>query len=129
MGDKWFKNRQELGKKGEDAALEYLLQRGMKLLERNWRCGHKELDLVMEEEGFIRIVEVRTREYPSIVEPFESITVQKRSRVIAAAKGYMAQKGKFLQGGKEVVFDIVSVLFNGELFEVKYMGEAFAPKW
>lgn len=129
MGDKWFKNRQELGKRGEEVALEYLLQRGMKLLERNWRCGHKELDLVMEEEGFIRIVEVRTREYPSIVEPFESITVQKRSRVIAAAKGYMAQKGKFLQGGKEVVFDIVSVLFNGELFEVKYMREAFAPKW
>ncbi len=129
MGDKWFKNRQELGKRGEEVALEYLLQRGMKLLERNWRCGHKELDLVMEEEGFIRIVEVRTREYPSIVEPFESITVQKRSRVIAAAKGYMAQKGKFLQGGKEVVFDIVSVLFNGELFEVKYMREAFAPEW
>lgn len=129
MGDKWFKNRQELGKRGEEVALEYLLQRGMKLLERNWRCGHKELDLVMEEEGFIRIVEVRTREYPSIVEPFESITVQKRSRVIAAAKGYMAQKGKFLQGGKEVVFDVVSVLFNGELFEVKYMREAFAPKW
>ncbi len=129
MGDKWFKNRQELGKRGEEVALEYLLQRGMKLLERNWRCGHKELDLVMEEEGFIRIVEVRTREYPSIVEPFESITVQKRSRVITAAKGYMAQKGKFLQGGKEVVFDVVSVLFNGELFEVKYMREAFAPKW
>ncbi len=129
MRDKWFKNRQELGKRGEEVALEYLLQRGMKLLERNWRCGHKELDLVMEEDGFIRIVEVRTREYPSIVEPFESITVQKRSRVIAAAKGYMAQKGKFLQGGKEVVFDVVSVLFNGELFEVKYMREAFAPKW
>ena len=129
MGDKWFKNRQELGKKGEDAALEYLLRRGMKLLERNWRSGHKEIDLIMEEEGFIRIVEVRTREYPSIMEPFESITLQKRNKVIAAAKGYMEQKGRFLSGSREVVFDVVSVLFNGELFEIKYLREAFAPLW
>ena len=129
MGNKWFKNRQELGKKGEDVALEYLLQQGMGLLERNWRCGHKELDLIMEDGEFIRIVEVRTREYPSIMEPFESITVQKRNKVIAAAKGYMAQKGRFLCGNREVVFDVVSVLFNGELFEIKYLREAFAPLW
>ena len=129
MGDKWFKNRQELGKRGEDVALEYLLQRGMRLLERNWRSGHKELDLIMEEEGFIRIVEVRTREYPSVMEPFESITVQKRNKVIAAARGYIAQKGRFLSGSREVVFDVVSVLFNGELFEIKYLREAFAPLW
>mgnify|MGYP002512896587 CR=1 FL=1 len=80
-----------MGKKGEDVALEHLLQMGLKLVERNWRCGHKELDLIMEDEGFVRIVEVRTREYPSIMEPFESITAQKRNKVIAAAKGYMAQ--------------------------------------
>ena len=129
MGNKWFKNRQELGKRGEEIALEYLLQQGMKLLERNWRCGHKELDLIMEDGAFIRIVEVRTREYPSIMEPFESITVQKRNKVIAAAKGYMAQKGRFLSGSREVVFDVVSVLFNGELFEIKYLREAFAPLW
>lgn len=129
MGEKWFKNRQELGKRGEEVALEYLLRQGMKLLERNWRCGHKELDLIMEDGAFIRIVEVRTREYPSIMEPFESITVQKRNKVIAAARGYMAQKGRFLCGSREVVFDVVSVLFNGELFEIKYLREAFAPLW
>ena len=129
MGDKWFKNRQTLGKKGEDVALEYLLQRGMKLLERNWRCGHKEIDLIMEDGGFIRFVEVRTREYPSNMEPFESVSVQKRNKVMAAARGYMAGKGIKMCRGKEVVFDIVSILFNGSLFEIKYIGDAFAPLW
>ncbi|MBQ2134028.1 MAG: YraN family protein [Bacteroidales bacterium] len=129
MGDRWFKSRQELGKRGEEVALEYLLQRGMRLLERNWRCGHKEIDLIMEEERFIRIVEVRTKEYPSIMEPFESITAVKRNKVIAAAKGYMAQKGRLLGGEREVVFDVVSILFNGDLFEIKYIREAFAPLW
>ena len=126
-----FEKRQLLGKKGEDAALEYLLQRGMKLLARNWRCGHKELDLVMEDGNFIRFVEVRSREYPSIIDPLESITAPKREKTIMAAKGFLArmgQEGK-LSGGKEVAFDVVSVVFNGDLFELKYIGEAFGPSW
>lgn len=128
MERKWCKNRQDLGRKGEEVALEYLLQRGMKLLERNWRSGHRELDLIMEEGSFIRIIEVRTREYPSIIDPFESITLPKRRRIIAAARDFLAKR-RDLSGGKEVVFDVVSILLNGELFEVKYIREAFGPTW
>ena len=40
-----------IGRSGEDAALEYLLQNGYKLLERNWHCRHKEIDLIVENEG------------------------------------------------------------------------------
>ena len=129
MGDKWFKNRQELGRKGEDAALEYLLHRGMKLVERNWRSGHKELDLIMEEGDFIRFIEVRTREFPSLIDPFESITAAKRKKVISAAQGYMARGRGVEKRGKEVAFDVVSILFNGELLEIKYIREAFEPSW
>ena len=128
MSDLWCKNRQDLGKRGEDVALEYLLQRGMKLLERNWRSGHKELDLVMEEEGFIRIVEVRSRNYPAQIEPLESVDMVKRKKIIQAAKGFVAANRSRIKG-KEVVFDVVSILFNGELFKVEYVREAFAPTW
>ena len=128
MEDLWCKNRQDLGKKGEDVALESLLQRGMKLLERNWRSGHKELDLVMEEEGFIRIVEVRSRNYPAQIEPLESVDMVKRKKIIQAAKGFVAANRSRIKG-KEVVFDVVSILFNGELFKVEYIREAFAPTW
>ena len=128
MEDLWCKNRQDLGKKGEDVALEYLLQRGMKLLERNWRSGHKELDLVMEEEGFIRIVEVRSRNWPAQIDPLESVDMVKRKKIIQAAKGFVAENRSRIKG-KEVVFDVVSILFNGELFKVEYIREAFAPTW
>lgn len=121
-------NRQDLGKKGEDVALEYLLQRGMKLLERNWRSGHKELDLVVEEEGFIRIVEVRSRTFPAQIDPFESVNVVKRKKIIQAAKGFVAENRDRIKG-KEVVFDVVSILFNGEAFKIDYIREAFAPTW
>ena len=128
MEDLWCKNRQDLGKRGEDVALEYLLQRGMKLLERNWRSGHKELDLVMEEEEFIRIVEVRSRNYPAQIDPFESVGMAKRKKIMQAAKGFVAANRQRIKG-KEVVFDVISILFNGELFKVEYIREAFAPTW
>lgn len=129
MENLWCRNRQDLGRKGEERALEYLLQRGMELLERNWRIGHKEIDLIMLDGDFIRFVEVRTREYPSLIDPFESIGPQKRRKIVSAARGYLAGKGKWLSGGKEAVFDVVSILFNGELFELKYIREAFGPTW
>lgn len=131
MENLWCRSRQELGKKGEDVALEYLLQRGMKLLVRNWRSGHKELDLVMEDGDTIRFVEVRSREYPSLMEPFESVGAVKMKRVISAARGFLAVKGGegYLSGGKEVSFDVVSILFNGDLFEIKYIMGAFEPLW
>lgn len=128
MEDLWCKNRQDLGKRGEEMALEYLLQRGMKLLERNWRSGHKELDLIMEEDGFVRIVEVRSRSFPAQIDPFESVDAGKRRKVILAARGYVAANRDKVRG-KEVVFDVVSILFNGEAFKIEYIREAFAPTW
>ena len=108
--------------------MEKSIFRGMKLLERNWRSGHKELDLVMEEEGFIRIVEVRSRSVPAQIDPLESVDHAKRRKTIQAAKGYVAANRSRIKG-KEVVFDVVSILFNGELFKVEYVREAFAPTW
>lgn len=128
MDDLWCTNRQELGKRGEDVALEYLLQRGMVLLARNWHRGHKELDLVMEDGNFIRIVEVRSRNYPSLADPRESINAAKRKNVIAAARGFLGEN-KRLSGGKEVVFDVVSILFNSDAFKIEYIQDAFAPEW
>lgn len=136
MSDLWCKNRQDLGKRGEDVALEYLLQRGMVLLARNWRSGHKELDLIMDDGEFIRIVEVRTKNYPITVEPYETVTLPKQRLVMAAARRFLAAaragKVKGLAGlpeGREVVFDVASIIFNGELFNIKYIREAFGPQW
>lgn len=123
--------RQMKGRRGEDIALEYLLQQGMVLLERNWRCGHKELDLVMLDGNFIRVVEVRSRTWPSGTDPLESVDEAKRRKIISAARGFCATvaRERGVLEGREVVFDVVSILFNGDLFKVEYVKEAFAPSW
>ncbi len=117
--------RKELGKRGEDVALEFLLERGMVLVARNWRSGHREIDLIVEDADFIRIVEVRSLCYPNNVEPAETVDGQKRRWVLSAAKRFIAR----YMIVKEVAFDIVSVVFNGEIHKIEYIQNAFLPEW
>lgn len=114
-----------LGKKGEDVALNFLEGRGMRLVARNWRCSHKELDLIMDDGNFLRIVEVRSLSYPNDILPFETVGPVKRRMIIAAARSFVGVSGI----DKEVVFDIVSVVFNGDIFTIGYIENAFAPQW
>lgn len=114
-----------VGRKGEDLALEFLKKRNMKLVARNWRCGHKELDLVMYDGMFVRIVEVRTLCYPNLYRPAESVDWRKRAKVIGAARLFANQ----YQICNEIVFDIVSVVLDGESCSIEYIAEAFSPQW
>lgn len=51
----------ELGKEGELLAANHLQSEGYVIRHRNWRCGHKELDIVAEKDGTLVFVEVKTR--------------------------------------------------------------------
>jgi putative endonuclease len=122
--------RAETGRKGEDLALEYLRGRGMRLVARNWRCSHKELDLVMDDGFFLRVVEVRSLTFPNLQLPAESVDKQKRMRVLWAARKFAAMNSV----QKEIVFDIVSVVFRidgrgDEKAEILYFPDAFSPQW
>src|SRR5574344_2184125 len=114
----------ERGREGEDIALKFLLGKGLRVLERNWRCGHLELDIIMEDDNMLHIVEVRSRVYPAMIEPVETVDAAKQKKVIAAANGFV--KRNHIK--KEVVFDVVSVVFMPQAHTVDYFPNAFAPK-
>jgi putative endonuclease len=81
--------RQIIGQAGEDAALAWLQQRGLTLVERNFRCKGGEIDLVMQEGDALIFVEVRKRADTSHGGGAASITPAKQKRVIAAAQHYL----------------------------------------
>ena len=114
--------KSETGRRGEDVALEWLLSRGFRLLDRNWHSGHKELDLVMESAERVHIVEVKTLTPPLQLRPFEKVDAQKKARLIAAARHYVASQ----RVRKEVQFDVVSVVLDDSP-QVEYIPEAFFP--
>lgn len=80
------------GARAEDLCAELLRAAGLKLVERNWRCRLGEIDLIAEEEGTLVFAEVRMRGPGHFGGAGESITAAKRSRLIAAARLYLARR-------------------------------------
>ena len=113
--------KSETGRLGEEIALAWLLERGFRLLDRNWRSGHKELDLVMESAARVHFVEVKTMTPPLLVRPFEKVDRLKQTRIMAAARQYIARH----RIAKEVQFDVVSVILEKDAPKVEYIPEAF----
>lgn len=115
--------RVDVGRRGENIALEYLLGKGMILRDRNWRIRHLELDLIMETETELHIVEVRSRKSPVLVNPAETVLGKKQRNIVRAAAVYVGMKNI----SKEVVFDIVSIIFLEDGYSLEYIENAFLP--
>ncbi|MBP5505633.1 MAG: YraN family protein [Bacteroidales bacterium] len=114
--------RGELGRRGEEEAARYLQRCGLNLVARNWRAGHLEVDLIMEDAATVRIVEVKTLHAGDGFDPADNVTGDKRRKLISAAKSYYAKHPTT----KEIKFDVVTVLFGGEeAVEVNYLPDAF----
>ena len=82
------------GKMGEDSAAAFLCGKGFRIIERNARVGHLEIDIVAEKDGTVAFTEVKTRsEYPGsdsrFSRPCFAVTRSKQEKLIAAAREYM----------------------------------------
>ena len=71
----------ELGRRGEQLAVDHLEARGMAVLERNWRCRLGEIDVVARDGGDLVFIEVKTRSNGDYGHPFEAITPIKLARL------------------------------------------------
>jgi putative endonuclease len=77
-------DRQTLGKRGEDLAVDYLETLGWRVVDRRWRCATGEIDVVAVEPGTPPVTvfcEVKTRSGLGFGEPLEAITVAKMARL------------------------------------------------
>ncbi|MBM3434762.1 MAG: YraN family protein [Bacteroidetes bacterium] len=113
----------ELGQKGEQAAAEYLVAQGYKILERNWRFGKDEIDIIAEKGNYIVIVGLKARSTAYFGEPEDAVDKQKRRFLIRAADKYVIQKSIDL----EVRFDIVAVIFEQGRQTIRHIEDAFYP--
>lgn len=82
-------SRQISGQAGEDAALAYLQQQGLALVERNFRCRGGEIDLIMTERATLVFVEVRLRADARHGGAAASVTPAKQARLVRAAQLYL----------------------------------------
>lgn len=119
------RGKKALGAMGEDMACRYLESRGHRILERNWRGGHLEVDIISEASDGVHFVEVKTRIAPVAASLEDQVGRTKQHRIADAALKYLNTNHTELNS--EVFFDIVSVVFDGESAEVKYIPGAWIP--
>lgn len=112
-----------LGKAGEDAAAAYLEAHGYRILHRNWRKNHLELDIVARKDGLLVVVEVKTRSDNRYIEPQEAVNWQKIRRIVVAADAYLKHFGI----DDPVRFDILTVVGQPGAFRIEHIEDAFYP--
>lgn len=112
----------DLGKKAEDLAAEFLIKNGYKILVRNFRYQKAEIDIIAEKENLIIITEVKARSTDAFMLPQEAVNKRKISLIVLAANHFMEEFNK----NQEVRFDIISVLPNekGKLI-IEHIVDAF----
>ncbi len=81
--------KQEVGKTGEQAACNALQKKGYRILERNYRCRQGEIDIVARHKGCLVFIEVRSKTGSAFGTPGESITSQKKQKLVSSALEYM----------------------------------------
>ena len=96
-----------VGSYGEDVAARFLVEAGLTVLARNWRCELGEIDVVARDGSTLVIVEVKTRSSVSHGTPFEAITERKLHRLERLGIAWMRARGVRPRGMR---VDIVSVL-------------------
>ena len=112
----------ELGKLGEDYALEYLQNKKFHILEKSFRFYRGEIDIIAREKRTLVFVEVKSRSSKSFGSPKWAITPQKKRNLSKAALYYLKMTD---QSGANARFDVVSILSNEDGMEIELIRNAF----
>ena len=100
------KEEARTGTEGEEAACAMLCRMGWRILARNWKSGHLELDIVAQERDTLVFVEVKTRSQGGMQRPFEALTAAKKNTLRRASRAWLAEHGAW---GRPCRIDLVCV--------------------
>jgi putative endonuclease len=98
-----------LGKWGEEQAAVHLEQKGYRILERNYRTGYGEIDLIAEREQTIVFVEVKTRSSTAFGHPEEAVTQEKLTHIVDSAESYLQEHPELIGDWRIDVISITKV--------------------
>lgn len=111
----------ELGKKGEQLAVDYLLKKGYDIVERNYRFDKAEVDIIAKIKNTLAIVEVKTRSTIDFGNPQDFVKPKQIQRLVKAVDEYVNVNGLDV----EVRFDIIAIVKNGKSYDIEHLEDAF----
>jgi putative endonuclease len=111
----------ELGKFGEDLAIDYLKKNGYTILDTNWTFQKAEIDIIAKKENTLAIVEVKTRSSLEFGLPQDFVKPKKIQLLVKAVDAYVNMKDLDL----EVRFDIIAIHKDNKSFAIEHLIDAF----
>ncbi len=113
------------GRFGEEIACRYLEDLACSILERNWRFGHKEIDIIAQEGRELVIVEVKLRQASEFSRAVEAVDIKKQQHLIRATNAYIQYK----QLDLSVRYDIIGIeLQPDNSYTIEHVKNAFYPR-
>lgn len=114
--------RKDVGKWGENLAVEYLTGLGYAIIDRNWRMHHYELDIIAMTGSYIVFVEVKTRTSDDY-DPVEAVDLRKQRRIASSANVFLTRYDM----PHQFRFDIIAITGNPENYTLEHIPDAFFP--
>ena len=111
----------DLGKLGEELAVDFLEKNGYEILETNWVFDKAEIDIIAQKNGILAVVEVKTRSSVEFGLPQEFVKPKKIQLLVKAVNEYVIQNDLDV----EVRFDIVAIHKEKSVFVIEHIEEAF----
>lgn len=115
--------RQAFGELGERIAERWLRRRGWRVLQRRFRNGHRDIDLVVERDGTVAFVEVKARKGAEFGGPVQAVNYRKRKQLERSAMVWIDRHGRSMESYR---FDVVGVLVDGAAVRICHVENAFS---
>ena len=114
--------RQAFGELGERIAERWLRRQGWRVVNRRFRNGRRDIDLVMELDGTVAFVEVKARKGDDFGGPVAAVNWRKQKELTKSAQVWVDRHGQSLQAYR---FDVVGVLVDGDRVRIRHVPDAF----
>lgn len=111
----------EFGVMGEQMAARYLEDNGYVILDRNYRRGHQEVDIIALDHGELAVIEVKTRTSEEYFTAEQAVDHRKRQNIICVANNYVRRYHRT----EPLRFDIIAIVGHGADAEVRHTKNAF----
>jgi putative endonuclease len=111
----------DLGKLGEDLAVEYLQKNEYEIVERNWTFQKAEVDIIAKKQNILAIVEVKTRSTLDFGDPQNFVNQKKIKLLVKAVDEYVTQK----ELDFSIRFDIIAVFKDATNYKIEHLQDAF----
>lgn len=114
-------NHNQLGKKGEQLAVDFLIENGYDIVERNYRFNKAEVDIIAQKEDVLAIIEVKTRSTTDFGNPQDFVKPKQIKNLVKAVDEYVTVNNLEV----DVRFDIIAIVKEKKEFKIEHLEDAF----